>query len=206
MSAYYDAVLELGRALLRALAIGLGLPDNTFESSLAPGRHTMSTLRLNYYPTQAPDAQPVTTDGSVALSCETHVDSALLTILWQGDVGGLQVMAAPVAGQEAERWLDVPAFSDTLVINTGLALQRWTNERLIATNHRVLFTRVERLSIPFFVEPHFDAVLAPIEQLHNDKSLRDPPFEPQTYSTFLANAIKRFKEYQRTDQDDKTNK
>jgi isopenicillin N synthase-like dioxygenase len=31
-------------------------------------------------------------------SCETHVDSSLLTILWQGDVGGLQVMAAPVAG------------------------------------------------------------------------------------------------------------
>jgi isopenicillin N synthase-like dioxygenase len=81
------------------------------------------------------------------------------------------------------------------VVNIGLALQRWTCNRLIATNHRVLFTRVERLSIPFFLEPTFNTELRPFDGLsveqHNDCE------SYQTYGQFLLAAMTRFKEYQR---------
>jgi isopenicillin N synthase-like dioxygenase len=67
-------VVVSGRTLLRALAVGLALPESSFDQALQS--HTMSTLRLNYYPRQPDDAKPVTTDANVALR---HVPANLVT-------------------------------------------------------------------------------------------------------------------------------
>ena len=50
----------------------------------------------------------------------------------------------------------MPFNKNALVVNTGLALEYLTNGKYKATNHRVLWNKSKRLSIPFFFEPSFD--------------------------------------------------
>ena len=72
--------------------VGLGVPDDViagrideyFDQSRRP---TMTTHRLNYYPAPTPgqEPKPVTfsPDDGTPLSCETHTDGSVLTILYQ---------------------------------------------------------------------------------------------------------------------------
>ena len=55
---------------------------------------------------------------------------ALLTLLDQGHEGGLQI-------EQNGEWRDGPLTPGALVVNIGRALQRWTNDVLVATSHRV---------------------------------------------------------------------
>ena len=51
----------------------------------------------------------------------------------------------------------MPLTPGALVINVGGGLQRWTNDVLVATTHRVRFVDAERISIPFFLEAGYDS-------------------------------------------------
>jgi isopenicillin N synthase-like dioxygenase len=194
MVEYYHTLQGLGRDLLRAISMALLGPSNHdyFEKSMSLDR-CVSTLRLNYYPQQDPNyIPPESTAGGLPLSCETHTDGGILTILYQDMVGGLQV-------QNTEgNWVDVPVNPNAFLVNIGLCLQQWTNNQLIATNHRVLFTRKERFSIPFFVETAIDAVIdcRDFARASNSK----PLYPPKTYEELILESMKRFKEYQRQEE------
>ncbi|UJR06598.1 hypothetical protein I4U23_010882 [Adineta vaga] len=122
------------------------------------------------------------------LSCEEHCDGCLLTLLYQHEVGGLQIQLAN------DTWADVPVVPYALVVNTGKCLERWTNDCLKAINHRVKLLKEERLSISFFLEPSF---ATPIVSLTN---VNDPPkYEPIIYGEYITESKKRFTEYQLND-------
>ncbi|MDG2007130.1 MAG: 2OG-Fe(II) oxygenase family protein, partial [Alphaproteobacteria bacterium] len=82
---------------------------------------------------------------------------------------------------------------DSYVVNSGLALQYLTNGYFKATNHRVLFNKEERISIPFFFEPSYDFDIDPKHLEINDK----PIYEINNYEEFLTNSLKKFVEYDR---------
>ena len=72
----------------------------------------------------------------------------------------------------------------TFVCNIGDLMQRWTNDRWISTMHRVVNPPREaargnrRLSIPFFFQPNYDAI---IECLPGCCGPDNPPrYEPVT--------------------------
>ena len=50
----------------------------------------------------------------------------------------------------------MPFNNKALIVNTGLALEYLSKGKFKATNHRVLWNKSTRLSIPFFFEPSFD--------------------------------------------------
>ena len=72
---------------------------------------------------------------------------------------GLQVL------NRAGAWVDVSAPPSTFVCNIGDLMQHWTNDRWISTMHRVVNPPREaaagnrRLSIPFFHQPNYDALI-----------------------------------------------
>jgi isopenicillin N synthase-like dioxygenase len=148
--AYIDALAKLGHALMGGIALGLGLPERYFvEHGTAD---PLLLLRLFNYPTL-----PVPEGSTAQWGVGEHTDYGLLTMLWQDDVGGLQVRTD--AG-----WIDAPPVPGTFVCNIGDMLDRMTGGRLRSVPHRVAINTSgrDRLSIPLFFDPDFDARVQPV--------------------------------------------
>eukprot|EP00128_Syssomonas_multiformis_P008769 Colp12_sorted_trinity150504_noHs@32600 len=176
---YFEEVSKLGATLMSLIAQALDLPPNYFEPFF---QDSITTLRLLRYPSPAEGA------AASGLNCSEHTDSGVLTLLYQDPTGGLQVQNSSGA------WVDVPFIPGTFVVNIGDMLQRWSNDRCVATVHRVLRSPRERYSIPLFYEPSYDA---PIACLPTCASPLCPPRYPQVkYGDFLLNKIRQFVEFQ----------
>ncbi len=185
---YYRGMEETGRVIMQALARGMGLDEHVFDPAFEGG---ISTLRLIEYPPRPPEAfEGIDADElwiehagqRFQVVGKAHVDSGLVTLLAQDGVAGLQ------ARSPAGDWCDVPPTEGTLAVNFGKLLERWSNGRIRATEHRVLGSGRRRHSIPFFYEPHVDAEIAPLPG--------DPEFTPFLYGDHLWQATTQFVEFQ----------
>jgi isopenicillin N synthase-like dioxygenase len=146
MEAYFDAMMTLTRLLLSAFARGLGLADDFFLSSF---RKPLTQLRLLHYPPQPPESD--------AEGVEAHTDTGAFTILLQDEVGGLEVRT------RLGRWIPATPIPGAFVINIADMMQRWTNGRFVSTPHRVRNrTGRDRISVPFFANPDYGAVITPL--------------------------------------------
>ena len=163
MEAYYAAATRLSHRLLSAFARGLGLRDDYFGPFF---RKPLTQLRLLHYPPQPPDSD--------AEGVEAHTDTGAFTILLQDQVGGLDVR------NRQGQWIRATPIPNSFVINIADMMQRWTNGRFVSTPHRVANrTGLDRISIPFFANPDYDAVIAPLTQKEGaDSSLRAPRLRP----------------------------
>ena len=183
---YFDQIFLLGETLFKSI-IKLYKKDIN-KSKLAFSRFkTLSTLRFNYYPNQTKPVEISKQDG-IALGCETHVDSGIFTILYQDKKGGLQVQ-----NRKNKKWYNVPFNKNALIVNTGLALQFLSKGKFKATNHRVLWNKTKRLSIPFFFEPSYDFKMSHSYLNGQSKSKAKSIF----FEKFLNKSLKKFIEYQR---------
>lgn len=186
---YYLGMEHTGRMLMRSIARGLGLDAKSFDTAFEGG---ISTLRLIHYPKRSLEQLAAIDNPGLwvthmgerrFVSGAAHVDSGLVTLLAQDGVPGLQ------ARQHDSSWVDVEPREGSLAINFGKVLDRWTGNRIKATEHRVLGSASERFSIPFFYEPRIDAEIAPLP-------LSDiTPFAPFYYGDHLWAASTKFVEF-----------
>ncbi len=183
---YYGKIFDLSEMLFKII-ISVSKKNPELSKVAFQRVKTLSTLRFNFYPKQEKPVEVSKQDG-VALGCETHVDSGIFTVLYQDKKGGLQVQ-----NRRTKRWYDVPFNKNALVVNTGLALEYLTNGKYKATNHRVLWNKSKRLSIPFFFEPSFDFKMNKTF-FANKKYNR---YLGINYDNFLNNSLKKFVEYNR---------
>ncbi len=121
---YYEAVGACGADLLRAVAVSLGVDEHFF----AP-RYTkrMQRTQMVYYPPQPPQSD------EDQFGVAPHTDYGCITLLWQDQVGGLQVRE--IAN---DTWIDAPPVEGSFVVNVGDLLARWTDDRFRSTLHRVI--------------------------------------------------------------------
>ena len=182
---YFDSVFSLSESLFKSI-IRLYKKNPDISQKAFSRLKTLSTLRFNYYPKQNKPVEISKEDG-VALGCETHVDSGIFTVLYQDRKGGLQVQ-----NRKTKKWHSVPFNSRALVVNTGRALQYLSKGKFKATNHRVLWNKQKRLSIPFFFEPSYDFKMN--LSFLNGFGLSNKGIN---YEKFLNNSLKKFIEYQR---------
>jgi isopenicillin N synthase-like dioxygenase len=138
-----------GAALLRAIALYLGLPEGYFDRQVHNGN---SILRAIYYP-------PITSEPASAIRAEQHEDINLITLLVGASADGLEILN--MNGD----WVPVTSLPDQIVVNVGDMLQRLTNNKLKSTTHRVVNPPREkwgspRYSIPFFLHPRMTMSLA----------------------------------------------
>ncbi|MEO6626877.1 MAG: 2-oxoglutarate and iron-dependent oxygenase domain-containing protein [Burkholderiaceae bacterium] len=148
--AYLDALERLGHALMEGIALGLGLPRSYFAQHGTAD--PLLLLRLFNYPSRH------VPEGSLAQwGVGQHTDYGLLTMLWQDDVGGLQV-------QTDDDWIEAPPVVGTFVCNVGDMLDRMTGGRYRSVPHRVRINASgrDRLSVPLFFDPDFDTRIAPV--------------------------------------------
>ncbi|MEN2283975.1 2-oxoglutarate and iron-dependent oxygenase domain-containing protein [Algoriphagus sp. SE2] len=134
-----------GKAMLRAIALNLELPEDYFEDKVAYGN---SILRqIHYFPIENPDEVP-----SDAVRAAEHGDINLITLLMGASADGLQVL------RKDGKWIPITALPEQLVVNVGDMLERLTNKKLKSTIHRVVNPPREKMnssrySIPFFMHP-----------------------------------------------------
>ncbi|MES2525501.1 MAG: 2OG-Fe(II) oxygenase family protein [Bdellovibrionota bacterium] len=96
-----------------------------------------------------------------------HTDYGLLTILKQDDCGGLEV-------KTKDGWVDVPPLENVFVCNIGDMLELLTKGHYRSTLHRVRNkSGRERLSFPFFFDPNFEAMIAPIPTSKDLRALEE---------------------------------
>jgi len=175
VTTFFKRCTNLANRILDVIGIGLDLKDPRWLSQVHGGIGNLdnaTALRLLYYPPlpEKSDVKP----GQVR--CGEHSDYGSITLLFQDDVGGLEVL--PVSG----RYTPAKPIPGTVLVNIGDLMQRWTADKLVSTKHRVLIPkeelkqRIVRRSLAFFVHPD-DKVM--IECL--DGSNKYPPITSMGY-------------------------
>ncbi|MDE1907252.1 MAG: isopenicillin N synthase family oxygenase [Rhodospirillales bacterium] len=173
MQNYYDRMVELGKTILGAFAVSLGLKRDYFEPWFGI---PMTTLGPLHYP---PQTGRIT---EAQLGAGAHTDYGCLTLLHQDSSGGLQVQGLD------GRWISAPPIPGTLVVNIGDMMERWTNGVFRSTPHRVInISGQERYSLPFFFDPDF---YAPVECLPTCLQPGEmPKYQPTTAGQHLLDKI-----------------
>lgn len=139
---WMDTMTELAQGLLEAMAVGLGLERDWFRSHLT--EHPTTLFRIFHYPPGF--------DAGDAWGVREHTDYGLVTILAQDGTPGLEVYGP-------DGWIAVPPDPEVLVVNLGDMVETMTGGAYRSTPHRVRNTsRTSRLSLPFFLDPSWDAV------------------------------------------------
>ena len=174
--AYFEAMESLARRVLQIFEVALDLPSGWFEQWIV---NDPSTQAANYYSDDIDSGH----DPS-PFRFKAHVDGSIITILYQdGGPGSLQLH------QRGRGWRDVAAIEGTFVVNIGELMERWTNDRFVATPHRVLKPAddepsVPRISAPFFLKPDVDAVIEPIASIM--RAGDEPRYPPVTGRQWLT--------------------
>ena len=141
---WLDSMRPVADAVMRGIALGLGLPAHWFEQHLTSDPTIL--FRIFHYPPSEPDGS------DEQWGVGEHTDYGLLTLLAQDHLGGLQVRA--VDGT----WIPVEPTPGVIVCNLGDMLERLTGGRYRSTPHRVRNTSGRsRLSFPYFFDPSWHA-------------------------------------------------
>lgn len=152
---FYEQCDRLAMKILRAISIGLMGVDNAdyLEKFHQESNHQ---IRLAHYP-PIEDRELI---DRVRQRFGSHTDFGSITILFQDQVGGLEV-ENPV---EPGKFLRVKPIDGTVVVNIGDLLMRWSNDTLRSTLHRVgppdvIGLLPSRYSIPYFCGPDPKALI-----------------------------------------------
>ena len=166
----YRAFETSGKTLLQAIAIFLELEEHYFDGWVDNGH---SILRAIHYP-------PITQEPKSAIRAEQHEDINLITLLVGASADGLEILT------KQGEWVAVTSLPEQIVVNVGDMLQRFTNNRLRSTTHRVVnppreLWHTSRFSIPFFLHPKSDMSLACLPSCISESS-------PKQYDDITAGA------------------
>jgi isopenicillin N synthase-like dioxygenase len=147
--------------LLRVFAIKMRLQDNEFfvnaHKHLGDSENT-TTLRLLHYP-------PISSDTEAGEPrCGEHTDYGSITLLFQDDVGGLEIM------DKNGVYCPASPVQDAVLVNAGDLMEIWTAGSIKAVKHRVLTPPVgsvqrtrHRYSIAYFGQPDNSRLVAPVD-------------------------------------------
>ncbi|TCZ66435.1 isopenicillin N synthase family oxygenase [Flaviaesturariibacter aridisoli] len=157
-----------GTSLLQALALFLDLDENYFDQYVHNGN---SILRAIHYP-------PIQNEPKSAIRAEQHEDINLITLLVGASADGLQILT------KQNEWVGVTSLPEQIVVNVGDMLQRFSNNRLRSTTHRVVNPPRElwgtsRFSIPFFLHPKSGMSLACLDSCIDEQ-------HPKAYEDITA--------------------
>ncbi|MCU1455059.1 MAG: 2OG-Fe(II) oxygenase [Acidimicrobiales bacterium] len=153
-SAYFAHCSDLVSRLMGMLVHSLDLPA---EQLPAWTDHQFASLLCNDYFPHLEAPRP----GQVR--AEPHTDHGGLTVLAAEEApGGLEVR---LPGQDG--WVPIVLDDDTVLLQAGDLLSRWTNRRIRGNIHRVVnppaaaAAQARRLSLVYFHHPSLDTLVVP---------------------------------------------
>ncbi|MFA5949429.1 MAG: 2OG-Fe(II) oxygenase family protein [Hyphomicrobium sp.] len=176
LQVYTADITTLGRHLMRCLALSLDLNEDYFDDGFDnPG----CSVRLLHYGPRPADALPN------QIGAGAHTDWGGITILYQDDVGGLEVKSAE------DQWIKATPIAGTFVINLGDMIRRWTNDSYRSTLHRVVSNATDkhRYSIATFFNPRDDYRVACVPTCL--KEGEQPTYAPCTVGEHIMDMVRK---------------
>ncbi|KIP04361.1 hypothetical protein PHLGIDRAFT_76061 [Phlebiopsis gigantea 11061_1 CR5-6] len=176
---FFWSCREIELSFLRALALGLAVSEDYFLQYHAAADNQLRLLHYPSVPVERLQNDEVTRIGA-------HTDFCTVTFLFQDNVGGLEVedpnSTAPVEG--------------AVVVNAGDFLQRWSNDTLRSTVHRVrappnLVTEdgmtPERYSIPYFCAADFNTIVDSVPSTYSAE--RPKKYKPISAAQYIMERL-----------------
>ncbi len=173
---YDGRIRKLGLHLIRCLALSLDLPEDYFDDGYQ--RPSCSVRLLHYAP--CPGAAAPNQIGAGA-----HTDWGAITILYQDDVGGLEVQSADGG------WIKATPIPGSFVINLGDMIRRWTNDAYKSTMHRVVNASPDRhrYSIATFFNPSNDYLVSCVPTCLSENE--EPIYPPCTMGEHIMEMVRK---------------
>ncbi|KEF55357.1 uncharacterized protein A1O9_08107 [Exophiala aquamarina CBS 119918] len=172
MQKFFITLQHLHTSVMRAIALGMGLDEHFFDPFTDGGDNT---LRLLHYP---PVKKSVWKKNPNQVRAGEHSDYGSITLLFQDDIGGLEVKSP------RGTWVRATPIPGTIVVNAGDLLSRWSNDLIRSTNHRVIQPPPKpaadgeeddpealipaRYSIAYFCNPNFDKWIEALPGTHEE--------------------------------------
>jgi len=159
---YKGKMRELSVEILKLIISSLGV-DPSKHCDSAPFDNFAFPMRMNFYHNNK--NLEAAADDEVEIFSEAHTDISCLTILYQDDVGGLQIRT------KEGKWVNTKPLPGSFAVNIGDCLQMWSNGRYRSAEHRVVFGRSKqrRLSIAFFLSVSDEGEIHAPEELIDEK-------------------------------------
>ncbi|OAL49013.1 thymine dioxygenase [Pyrenochaeta sp. DS3sAY3a] len=163
MLAFFQTCKSLHMQVMRAIALGMGIEESWFDGFTDQGDNT---LRLLHYPGVSKSIFK-REDGQLQVRAGEHSDYGSITLLFQDQRGGLQVRSPKGT------FVDATPIEGTIVVNAGDLLERWANDTIKSTKHRVVepppkpedAEKAEyppRYSIAYFCNPNYERMIEAI--------------------------------------------
>ncbi|KAF7797973.1 hypothetical protein EIP86_009180 [Pleurotus ostreatoroseus] len=142
--------------ILRLLAIGMELPEDTFVNQHRYDAVGETFVRFMKYHMRSQEEETKTNN----VWLKGHADIGSITILWSQPVGGLQILSRD------GKWRWIRHIDNALVINTGDAMEFLSGGFYKATIHRVIQPPADqrgyaRVGVYYFAFPDDDVRLVP---------------------------------------------
>lgn len=181
---YFDINTNTSKHILRAIAIGMDLHEEFF---LPYHSESDNQLRMLHYPPT--DIEHLNSGKSERIAA--HTDFGTMTMLLQDSCGGLEVEDPYIKG----KFIPAPYIKDSLVVNIGDFLMRWSNDELRSTLHRVRAPPVEsktgmtkvRYSLPFFISANKEKTIECLPGTFSDKNPKK--YEPINSLEYLSKRL-----------------
>lgn len=166
---------EISKKILKLVLMSLG-DEYEMKYYNSEFNNCQGYLRINNY--TPPESLEEEAEG-----LGMHTDMSCITIVYQDEIGGLQVKSRD------GKWMDILPSEGTLVVNIGDVFQAWSNDKLRSSEHRVVLRKlVNRFSLAFFwCFEDEKIVLTPDEVLGKENSRIYKPFVCSDYLKFREN-------------------
>lgn len=183
---YFDTNTKVSKFILRAIAVGMGLDEDFF---IPYHSDSDNQLRFLHYPPT--DVESLNSGKSERIAA--HTDFGTMTMLLQDECGGLEVEDPYIKG----KFIPAPFIKNSLVVNIGDFLMRWSNDELKSTLHRVRAPPLEaktgmtkvRYSIPFFISANKEKTIECLPGTYSDeKPKKYGPINSLEYLNMRLNA------------------
>ncbi|KAK2465192.1 hypothetical protein APHAL10511_002546 [Amanita phalloides] len=160
---WVEKMKKLGLAVMEAMSVGLGMTRDEWQELRSQVDDSFWVMRVIGYP-------PLP-NGFDGFSCGAHKDYGCLTFLYADPTpNALQVFTKHTSsgspleqGTERGGWISADPIPGCIVCNIGEMWEIWSNGLYRSTLHRVVHRSSNyRISIPFFFEPNFNAIVKPL--------------------------------------------
>lgn len=193
MTSFFQQLKAIHVEVMRAIGLGLGLSDSFFDTYTDVGDNN---LRLLHYPAVK---KSLFKDNPDQVRAGEHSDYGSITLLFQDSVGGLEVRSP------RGTWVRATPIENTIVVNAGDLLSRWSNDTIRSTRHRVIQPPAKpdemqdsddedgvfkpRYSIAYFCNPNFDRFIDVLPGTFGEETGMERKYDGITSGEYLVQRL-----------------